>query len=603
MPRTSDKDRVRTWQKRVISANKVYDEWSEKYKCDTLEQYYEGHQWGKESEDEDHYTINLVFPSIEIKIPSLLFYRPQVRIRPRPTRSDDKQTMAEERAKLQQDVVNTFLSDKRIAFKEETTLALRESFFRFGVVEVGYSGDFVDNPLLAKPELTDEESELAKSPKIPNPNNAQPETLYIKHIPAKQFRVGVSSKNLLQRCDWVGYYEEMYASDIKANPRYKNTSNLKASGKIQKKYMTDLEAESEPDEDGHVPNKDTIRIWKIWDLRTKKRVVFADSGEKFLLEESFSYLPFAVYKQYERLNDFYPLPPVFNWLDPQNELNETREMQKVHRKRFYRRYTYRDGAIDEPELRKLEDGGDGVYAKCNQPDPIQPVPDAPLDPAIARNLPTSKADFLEISGVSDEQRGQSDPDTTATQANIVDTRSRIRESYQRNNVSEWLSEICWLMLKTIKDNMALPIWVMINCDPEGPNFPEEAMKTGVLWQQITAQDLGDIEYDISVDVNSMTPVSEESERQQWMQVLALISNPQLMSMLLGSDTLLRKTLGYFNVKSEREINEIRQSGMKIMMMMAAAAAQKQGVGGPQGPPQPGGTPGNAEIQGQLQQQL
>jgi len=610
MGRTSDKDRVGVWQSRVTASGKIYKKWEEKYRCDLLEQYYHGHQWAEQPEEmaEEHYTINMVFPSVEIKIPSLFFYHPNVKIRPRPAKADDTGTLSEERAKLQQDTVNTFIQDPRLDFKGEVSLALRESFYRFGVIEVGYTADFIDNPLLQKPELelTEKEKELAKAKKIPNPENENPESLYIKRIPARNFRAGVNAKNSIHRCDWVGYFEEHYPSDLKKNENYKNTSGLKATGRIKKDITGEGAEEKDRDVDGNVVDRDTVRVWKIWDLRSRKRIVFVDGGEKFLLEDTFTYLPFAVLKQYEILDQFLPFPPVYNWLHPQNELNETREMQRVHRKRFYRRYTYRDGAIDPAEIEKLESGGDGVYARANQPDPIQAVPDAPLDPSIARNIPDSKQDFMEISGVSEEQRGNAVDTTTATQANIVDVRSRIRENYQRENVAGWMANIARLILKTIKENMVLPIWVQMNIDPTGQQPAQEAAKVGALWKMITSTELGPIEEDITVDMTSLTPLVEQEEMRNWTQVLGLLTNPALVAVLMASDVLLRKTLGYFNVKSEKEIAEVKKAGMAILAQLAAAAAAQagaKGAGGQQGSPGPGPTPDNDLIAQQLQSQM
>ena len=137
MPRTTDKERVKQWQNRVISATKAYTKWADKYRCKECEEYWQGHQWASQPDDlsKQKYVINLIFPSVEIKIPSLLFYRPQVKIRPRPGRADDQQSQVDQRAKLQEDTVNTFFSDKRLRLREETTLALRGGWL--------YTGDIV----------------------------------------------------------------------------------------------------------------------------------------------------------------------------------------------------------------------------------------------------------------------------------------------------------------------------------------------------------------------------------------------------------------------------------------------------------------------------
>jgi len=601
MSKPSGKERVEAWHTRITQANKVYEKWAEKYRVQDLEDYYLGMQV---EEDEDRYVINKVFPSIEISIPSLLFYNPVCKIKPRPTRTDDQMSQVTDRAKLQEDTINTFITDRRVGFKPETTLALKESFFRFGVVETGYTADFIDNPLLHKPELQGEEEQFSKLDKIPNPENPQPESLYIKRIPARQFRVSAHAKNILTRNDWCGYYEWQRPDDLKANPNYKNTSKIKTSGKINPAAAETVQDESERDADGH-GKTEMVKVWKIWDLRGMKRYVLPDSGDKFFVDgETFKSLPFSAYKPHEILDSWYPIPPVFNWLDPQDEINDIRKTRRVHRKRMYRRYTYLNGSIDEDELKKLEDGGDGVYAKANRDDPIKPVPDAPLDMSIWRDDANANQDFREISGIGGEARGDEDPNTTATQANIVELHGRIRESYKRQNVAEWLASICTIMLQTIDEKMSLPFWIQMNTDPIGPAAMQEAAKIAEDWKMIVAADLGGLQLDITVDVTSLSPLSEEGERLAWTQVLALFTNPPLLAVLMSSEVMLRKTLSYYNVRSEREIREIQKAGQAMLAMVAAMQQQKAGgAGGAQGAPSPGPTPGNTDIAAQLTAQM
>jgi hypothetical protein len=602
MPKQTDKDRVKFWQTRVTSANKAFKAWEDKYHTDLCEKYWQGDQNDSRSDkiQDQAYVINMVFPSVEIKIPSLLYYRPQVKITPRPSRADDAGSLAPARAQLQQDTVNTFIADKRLRFKEETTLALRESFFRFGVIEVGYSGDFIDNPLLKKPELNVEESSLAKAPRIPNPDNPNPESIFLKRIPARQFRVGINAKNHMERCDWVGYYEDHYVADVKANPNYKNTASLKATGRIIDGTDRRQDEAVDRDADGNVVGKDTIRVWKIWDMRGKTKRIFGEGCEKFFFEEPFDYLPFASYRQYENLDEWLPVPPVYNWLMPQNEKNEIREGHRIHRRRFKRRYLVGNGE-DDTELEKLDDSVDGTRIKVTDVDrSIKALQDAPLDRAASLDEAQAEQDFREITGVGAEQRGETDPNTTATQANIVSANAQLRSNYQRQCVSEWLADIAWLMLKTIADKMALPFWIQQNIDPEGPNAAAEAAKVTEDWKRITSKELGDIEYDITVDVQSMTPVASESERNNWMSALTLIVT---QPMIVVSDVLLRKTLSFYNIRNEDEITEIKKAGMMMMMIQAQQAQQAAGTKGQPGATGSGPTPTNSGIQDQLLQQM
>lgn len=573
MARETEKDRVRRWTDRLKAADDAYTAWSDKYHCQTLEQYYEGQQWAGLSEDEakDKYTINLIFPTIETQLPALLYYRPKFLVEPRPPHADDAGATSPDRAKLAEDTLQTFVDDKATQFKLQTMLALRDANFRFGVVEVGYSADWIDNPAAQKPALPEKDVEQGASDepvptKVPRPGS---ERIFVKYIPAKDFRVSQSGKNALTANDWVGYKEWHYLSDVQANPKYRNTSRLRASGTLREGVKATDDADA-------AKHKDMVCVWKLWDLRTRTKIVLAERHEKFLLEEEYAYLPFAVIKHFERLNEFYPLPPVYNWLSPQDEINETRDSRKIHRKRFYRRYTMMKGAMDPSEREKLETGGDGVIAERNTPDDtLKPVQDAPLGGDTDKHLIESRDDFMQITGVGAEARGQAEADT-ATQANIIEGRAQLRESSSRMLVAEWLSEIGRLMLRCLIDKMQLPFWIQIHTDPFAGD-QEEALRTAQTvqqWKEISASDVGEsaAAFDVTVDVTSLSPVAEQQKLMAWNQVLALLANPSMLMILMQSEALLRKTLKFYGITADKEIREIQRVGQGIMAMQLAAQA-------------------------------
>lgn len=610
MPKRTEKDRVANFQTRVNASNKMHGKWSKRYACDTLEDYYYGHQCDNETDEIEKrkYVINLFYPSINIRKPSLLFTRPKVRVEPRPGRNDDPNSDLEERARLQEDTLNTFIGMDSFGFDLETSLAVQDAHFRFGITEIGYTADFIDNPNAGKPMLVEDSDQPmldSKDQQVPQPARIpQEERLYIKWIPGETFRVSANQHNDLQKCDWCGYFEWHHASDIKANPRYKNTANLRPTGKIAKEFED--QPKEMPEDD---PHQGMVKLWKIWSLRAdgdarKHRVVFAEGGEKFLLDEPYKVFPFADLKFDEILKQWYPLPPTFNWLPPQIELNDSRESLRTHRKRFNRQFQCEPGTIQPEEKDKWEQGGDGTLIEA-QGQGIQPINGATSDPTLVQSIPLSKDDFREISGVSGEDTGIADADT-ATQANILETRSQIRESYGRVQVARWLSNVATIMLRTIKEHMALPVWVKMNADPQSPTVAQEAQRITQLWKQIDSEDLGDLTNDVSVDIESLSPVAEETERNAFNQMLAIVTNPTVAMFLSQSEVLLRKALGYYGVKSEKEIQEVKRAMEQTLMLQAqaaAAAAQaKAGGAGPQGAA-PGPTPGNPAIQQQLQQQM
>lgn len=638
MAAPSEKARVKTWTDRLRSGNKLYDKWSEKYRTEDLEEYYLGNHWRKmglsEEEARKRYVINLVFSSIEVNKPALNFYKPQVRVQPRPGRSDDLGSAADERARLCQDTIQTFIDHPDLNFLLETNLALHEAHFRFGVIEVGYTSDYVDNPNAGRPVLKEgknyaedgtpqNDSDVVKDSNgdavIHEAKTVTSEQLYFKRIPAHTYRVSLSNKNNIKQNDWVAYYEWMYVEDVKRNPAYsKNSANLKPTGIIN----NDLR-EPEMDAEDLQRRSGMVKVWRIWDLRRKVRHVVADGHDKFLQEgKAFSFLPHAIVKFYEILNSSYPLPPVFEWLGPQDEINETRDAQRAHRRRFYRRYTYTKGAIETGELEKLENGGDGVYAESNLPDPLQPVPDAPLSSDQWTHLDQSMKDFQIVSAVGGEQRGVAESET-ATQATIIDVRSRLRETSARTRVADWLAEIARLVLLTAKENMALPFWIQVNVDPiAAVEGSPETRRVSKVWKEISVEDLGamDLEFDIFIDLASMSPVTEDVQRNSWNQVLALLSNPNLVMIMAQSEVILRKTLSLYGIRAENEIQEIKRVCTSIVQMLqaqqqaqtaadaklpgtagdlsAAAASQLTGPGAASNGPV-AGPPGMADMLSQL----
>lgn len=615
----SEESRVKVWQDRIRSANKAYDKWAELYQTHRLEEYYLGRQWRGRTEPEaqELYAINLVFATIETNKPTLLFGNPKIKISPRPGMQGTAGSESDLRAKLCQDTVQTFIDDPKIGFAGHTQLALHESHFRFGVIEVGYTADFIDNPNAGQPVLKEEDDTPIKDDSgntLEQPERLPvSEALYVKRIPASAYRTSMSSCNRLTDNDWVAYSEWHYVEDIKDNKTYRNTVNLKATGQIDRQLTSDRDIDDDERERRH----GMVKIWKIWDLRKKKKHVIAEGHKKFLMEDvGFTFLPHAAMKWYEILDSFYPLPPVYNWLMPQDEINETREAQRAHRRRFYRRYTAQKGSVDKEEMDKLENGGDGAFAWTNVPDPIKPIQDAPMGSDVWANLDASKEDFLNVSGVGDDQRGVANTET-ATQANIIDTRNKLRESAIRKKVGEWLGEVAHLMLLTITESMALPFWIKRNVDlhavqteaqqqeqqllqlqqqtamtgqppmdpatgmPVDPQMlmmpgpaAMDVMVTSHLYEEITSEDLEDVDVDVSVELATMSPVTQDVERANWNNVLALLVNPQLVAIFAQSEMILRKTLSLYNITAENEIREFQQLCIAAMQAIAAQQAMQ-----------------------------
>ena len=187
---------------------------------------------------------------------------------------------------------------------------------------------------------------------------------------------------------------------------------------------------------------------------------------------------------------------------------------------------------------------------------------------------------------------------TATQAAIMNQRQNIQDSFERTMVANWLAEIVREVILLAIDKMTLPRWVMINSDPNSPQFMADAQNIAQNYQQLTQQNLSDahedLKWDVTIDVESLSPVSEQEKQAQWMQALNLISNPAVAPLLAMSEELLKRTLDLNGIKSAKDQAAIREALMAKAQMEAQMAGQQAQPGvtslpGPGGPPGPGPT--------------
>lgn len=124
------------WKDRTDQANRYYKKWADKYKCDILEKYYRGFHWVGDQERPNAYTLNMIYSTIEIKLASYSFQNLAYHVCPRPSKMDWSMETAVASAQAKEDVLNTIVGNPNGRFCDETEAALKDSYFRFGVIEV-----------------------------------------------------------------------------------------------------------------------------------------------------------------------------------------------------------------------------------------------------------------------------------------------------------------------------------------------------------------------------------------------------------------------------------------------------------------------------------
>lgn len=624
---------AKTWAGKIAASDKMSRDWEDDYQCDYLQEFFAGHQWANPKDAENKYTGNRFFSSILAHRPSLFFQRPKFKINPLPPFGDDPESEIEARFQLLEDTTNTVIANRKVRFKESADLGLMDAYFRFGILMGVWDSNYQVNPNAGKPiQLEDQDSDQARKPE--DEQSLKPlkqpkvlpeyERVYVKHISAKRFRIGIEDRPILEENEWCGYCEWVTLKDVKANKSYNDVArrNIKSSGEWN--YGNDNVYSTRPGkldvsnesgsatvdtEESELYREGMVLLWHIYHMRSMSYFVMAEGYKGFVMNpEEYEIFPFSDLRFAEYPDSWLPIPITYPWLSPQQERNEVMSDIRTHRKRFKRRILHDPSKVKSTEMAKLESAEDGVYAEVEAGvDPSSAyhvVPDAGLDPNISNTwLEQVNRDFDQVAGIGADQRGASSSGT-ATAAAITDARAQVRESYARAQVADWLARTATIIMKMLCRYATAPVWVKLNVDRQSKETAKEVGRVIGLWHEIKmtgddADGFDELNYEIETDIASMAPQTQDAEKADWFQVLGLITNPSMLTVLAASPYILKKTFGYFNITNSRTIQEL-QSAMEraiqiqqaIAEQAAAKAAGVQGGMGPSGTPAANAAPGS-----------
>src|SRR6185436_2194746 len=287
----STKDILNPWNTRIQSANKMFGDWEGKFRCKLLEEYYEGFHWKQRrdypSTNYNPYTLNLVYSTIKIKLAGMLFQRPKYLISPSPGNSQWNLDFAVQSAQLKENVLNTIVQNPNVNFVKHIKRAALDSFFRFGLIEVGYANDW-RNPQKLEPELKSwEDPDISDSEdKIVNDNIVPTnERFYIKRIWPHRFRVCASESTDLNDCEWMGYYDYYYKRVLQNTkgidfPEEALISPSYVSAEYASGFVGGGSGYTTTDDEMRTLylSGEICRVWHIWDCVSGKRRMLLDDN-------------------------------------------------------------------------------------------------------------------------------------------------------------------------------------------------------------------------------------------------------------------------------------------------------------------------------------
>lgn len=585
-----------------ITAAEIHKKaWMDKFKVNALKKYYEGTHYEGQT---DEYYVNMFWSTIEQKLPNMVFTNPRFFINPKPSELKVNAEEAFATASNLEDAIFDWTSEDRNKFADEVEMACLDAFFGFGVLEVGYSAKFVENPNVYKPEIPSDyfdgkDSAVGKEVEV----SVEDENVYVKQIPFENFFVSSMNSRYLDRCDWFGYYEFMRIADLKADKNLRNTDKLgngKYSSMESGSQLSNLFDEDSIESSGQLEG-DFVKVWKIWDTRSKKRFYFCEDAQVILLEKKWKHNPFQILQFRYARKGFYPIPYTFNWVPMQNELNETREAHRTHRRKFKRLYEIKRGTAELDDVKSFINGPDGGVIEVTQIGGIQPIPTAELGASANIAMQLTKEDFNVVAGTTSEWQGQSDR-ITATQATITDKRAVVRESRERTVIGKYLVRIAKLILMVMKDNY-------VNTRMVSTARPQDDFGQQISYQSRAKEidplkDFGSEKFDfaVNVSVESMSPVQNEEEKNKFLTFISLLKQFPEFAMHPG---IIREMAEKSEYKNETVIGHFQQMAQLAMVSQIGQGQQNmqaQGGGLDQQQVAQQTPPNGEEIRNQLRNQ-
>jgi|SRR5215510_743555 len=550
------------WQAKIRNATKYYENWEYTFKCKTNEKYYEGFQWKNIGTDPQYrpYTLNLVLSTIQIKLSTIIFQNPQALVTPTPGNSNWNYIEAIQSAMLKQDVLNSIISVPNAHFADTTELAALDMFSRFGIVEVGYAADW-RNPAKQPPVLASHYDESIqkdiKDQKVVSELEVPgSELIYFKHIPAKRWLVSTSDNPFLNNCSWCGYYNYMYAATLAHTPGIvfpKDATELLYSSD----YSYEAVYTKEQDEQFRLRMQGgkVLKVWHIWDNETQERLMLLDNHfDEPMWMTKFERLPFGECKGPLRTEGWYPIPPIFNWLSPQDEVNQAREQMRNYRRRYTRKFQVLKGRVDPEEREKFATEQDGITIEVKERDAISPIQNPEIGPTIESEYAHAKDDFDSISATSAAARQESSRES-ATQSKIKDVRAQIRESAEQIKFSKFLKQLLREALLQARENLSLGIWAKYTQDPGDTLFGE--VSTIPSYRYVTAQEIDDgYDFDVDIDVINGNPVQQEEELKKLLTFLSIVTQYPIVALSPPLIMEVAYKCGYRNLKVIQQIQQM-----------------------------------------------
>lgn len=548
---------LKKWKdRRNVASNKFNEE--AKKNIIKWRNYYRGnqwpHQWNNDDKEEssayrDSTVDNMVFANIRAIMPSINFNNPKIFVdakRPPFVTKDNILFDTNAAATLFEVLINYYVQE--LQMKREVDKCLLDALIGpWGIMQIGYTAQTEK----VKGDEVLEVNELIKG-----------NSPFAMRISPLDFLVDSEAKcSHLNDAGWVATKWVKTLDEVKKNPKYENTKDLKPNATAKTNFNNSNVVSPSDETLKHDSDFARVEGWDIWSIKDQRLITIVDSHDKFLRNEKdwpleFDGYPFETLYFNENPDQIFPVSDVDIYLSAQDELNRFRSLQLSHARRIsQRKYVARDGAFDSQELDKIEYGPDGAIAMTTG-DPntaLVPVRDAGTSQDIYIAINQLKAAIGEGSGVAKFEQGIAQKFDTATEPALIAQATSIKRAERLAIMEDFYIRIAKKVGKVLQQTMekeSIPLneKQFINAEQKVQSKLAKIVgqneQTVLLpWLNMEKDDIqGD--FDFTLDVGSTAPINQEKRKQDVITVAQLLAGNPLIKL----DESTRRILEAFEIK-------------------------------------------------------
>ena len=497
MARPSNADRLGKYRKHLATSKRWRREEGYDSTWRRLIDLYRGRHYEFAS-DEDRLLVNIAFSTVNVIAPSVSANYPKIAVNA--TKPDDAP-----KAIITEAVINYWWRHYKV--KPEFRRAVKDFLVvGHGWLKCGYR------------YIEEEVVETGDEPSDPDAegNEVTPSIVVVEDRPfverVSPFDMFIDPDATSMRdAKWIAQRIRRPMADVKADKRYAKQARDRVAPSSTSRFA-DETGRKKIHDDGH----SYVDIWEFYDVRTKTMSVFAEGGDQFLIKPTqmpyaFGH-PFVMIRNYDVPDHFYPMGDLEAIEPLQRELNETRTQMMNHRKRFSRKYLFKESAFDSDGRSALESDYDNVLVPVASDESLSnvvaPFPAVITPPEFYNQSEMIQGDVEQITGVSEYQRGAlPEIRRTATEAAIMQDAANARAADKLATIEGAIVEVAVRMVQLAQQYMT------------GQQVARVTGKDGVPMWVTFDRDYISGDFDFEVEAGSTAPNNESFRRQSALQMV------------------------------------------------------------------------------------